>query len=1031
MCKRLLVVDNALRAFFNGLGRQIGLHPGYFIIVPALLTALAASGFQRITYEADPEYLFSPLDGRAKVERQVLESHFPLNFTDFDPSRISRPGKFGQLIIEARDNGTLFRERVFNQILFMDELVRNVTYYNEEDERNYTYVDLCAMTEGYCWDNRILGIGRYMREVEQGSINLTYPMWFDIDTFERYMFPFFMGGLEVDDEDILVSAKAILLSYFLDTTTPEDAAKGKKWESAFLQVVGQNSHKLPDIKVYHLSSLTLEEELENNTNSVIPFFSFNVGLMIGFCILTCMMTDWVKSKPLLGLFGIISAIMGTLTAFGFCIYLGVPFIGINMAAPFLMLGIGIDDTFVMLGAWRRTSIHSKVPDRMSETFQDAAVSITITSLTDMLSFWIGIITPFPCVKIFCVYTGTCVTFTYLWHVTFFGACMAIAGNAERDNRHALTCMRVISKSQSKGKGFFYNVFCAGGVNEKDPFNPKDNRENTFMVFFRDVFASVVNRVPIKVIVLIGFSAYVALSGWSISNIEEGLSRKHLARYDSYSVEFYHKEESLFKDYPFRVSVVFNGHLDYSNKTIQDDVDRIIKTLENHPNIEALYTESWLRDFLDYVKRNEPFQPIDISTDEKFVEALNTTYLSSGPMYARDVDISDGKIVGARFVIQAKNLYNSNHEKKFVTEIRGIVDSFDYDVTVFHPYFIFFDQFIAVLPTTIQCVCVAAGVMMVVSLILIPNPLCSLWVAFCIISIELGVLGIMPVWGVRLDAISMINLIMCIGFSVDFSAHISYHFMAHKKLSIDERVRDSLYALGLPISQGAISTILGVIGLALAPSYIFLTFFKMVFLVIVLGALHGLILLPVLLSLSGNETCSRSPSASSEDMEIPKTFNSVVKDKKPSCDHGRYFGQHLQIENQIKIPRPSTTLSRDSGSEKSSSTTRKESRCRSGHGEHHQNSRNRDSRSGSRSSYGEQPKNSSRGSSASKNHCCDEEHKTKVESKNAYKLHELYTNRGYESEMDNISRGSSGSNSNSVDVEIKKPKNGKVKGNRQV
>ena len=63
----------------------------------------------------------------------------------------------------------------------------------------------------------------------------------------------------------------------------------------------------------------------------------------------------------------------------------------------------------------------------------------------------------------------------------------------------------------------------------------------------------------------------------------------------------------------------------------------------------------------------------------------------------------------------------------------------------------------------------------------------------------------------------------------------------------------MYALGLPIVQGAISTILGVIGLALAPSYIFLTFFKMVLLVIVLGALHGLILLPVLLSFLGPGT----------------------------------------------------------------------------------------------------------------------------------------------------------------------------------
>ena len=76
------------------------------------------------------------------------------------------------------------------------------------------------------------------------------------------------------------------------------------------------------------------------------------------------------------------------------------------------------------------------------------------------------------------------------------------------------------------------------------------------------------------------------------------------------------------------------------------------------------------------------------------------------------------------------------------------------------------------------------------------------------------------------------------------------YLYFKQFQVKERVKDSMYALGLPILQGAISTILGVIGLALAPSYIFLTFFKMVLLVIVLGALHGLILLPVLLSFLG-------------------------------------------------------------------------------------------------------------------------------------------------------------------------------------
>lgn len=58
--------------------------------------------------------------------------------------------------------------------------------------------------------------------------------------------------------------------------------------------------------------------------------------------------------------------------------------------------------------------------------------------------------------------------------------------------------------------------------------------------------------------------------------------------------------------------------------------------------------------------------------------------------------------------------------------------------------------------------IGAAIMMVVSFIFIPNILCSLWVALSIVSIEAGVVGYMALWGVNLDSISMINLIMCIG-----------------------------------------------------------------------------------------------------------------------------------------------------------------------------------------------------------------------------------------------------------------------------
>lgn len=69
----------------------------------------------------------------------------------------------------------------------------------------------------------------------------------------------------------------------------------------------------------------------------------------------------------------------------------------------------------------------------------------------------------------------------------------------------------------------------------------------------------------------------------------------------------------------------------------------------------------------------------------------------------------------------------------------------------------------------------------------------------IISICTGVFGYMTFWGVNLDAVSMISIIMSIGFAVDLSAHIVYAFVtAHGDTK--SRVIGALEHLGWPIFQ---------------------------------------------------------------------------------------------------------------------------------------------------------------------------------------------------------------------------------------
>ena len=83
---------------------------GYFIIGPLLLTGLAATGLYWMEYTLDVEYLTTPINGRAKTEREVQDRHFPQNFSDFDPLRISSNGKYAQLIIEVMQNKVFWQD---------------------------------------------------------------------------------------------------------------------------------------------------------------------------------------------------------------------------------------------------------------------------------------------------------------------------------------------------------------------------------------------------------------------------------------------------------------------------------------------------------------------------------------------------------------------------------------------------------------------------------------------------------------------------------------------------------------------------------------------------------------------------------------------------------------------------------------------------------------------------------------------------------------------------------------------------------
>lgn len=90
----------------------------------------------------------------------------------------------------------------------------------------------------------------------------------------------------------------------------------------------------------------------------------------------------------------------------------------------------------------------------------------------------------------------------------------------------------------------------------------------------------------------------------------------------------------------------------------------------------------------------------------------------------------------------------------------------------------------------------------------------------------------------------------VGLLVDFLMHILLRYNESTHRTRDGRVRDTLETMGSSILLGGLSTFLGIFPLFFSTSYILKTVFTSLCSMVIIGVTHGLILLPVILSMAG-------------------------------------------------------------------------------------------------------------------------------------------------------------------------------------
>lgn len=150
-------------------------------------------------------------------------------------------------------------------------------------------------------------------------------------------------------------------------------------------------------------------------------------LMFFYTLFTLGKLNLVEHKFLLAMSGIASVFFGVIVSVGITMAFGLLYTPMHGLLPFICLGIGIDDMFIIIRCFNNIpdKKQNTLAENMGTTLQHAGVSITVTTLTDVFAFSIGAFTVFPALHSFATCCAIAILTIFIFQTSWFVAWLTI------------------------------------------------------------------------------------------------------------------------------------------------------------------------------------------------------------------------------------------------------------------------------------------------------------------------------------------------------------------------------------------------------------------------------------------------------------------------------------------------------------------------------------------------------------------------------------------------------------------------------